>query len=140
MHPATVAAKLSVELLEEWDPITNQDRQDRISNFVCEPETKACGGDDTASNKPDTTERGPQATIHELREIARVELDGIPSPWQLATREDESRFVAVWPPQPFGLKTQSGLIGSRSHDVAVDRLEERLDESWVHGVPAWEFV
>ena len=25
---------VSVELLEEWDPITNQDRQDRITNFV----------------------------------------------------------------------------------------------------------
>jgi hypothetical protein len=25
---------ISVELLEEWDPITNQDRQDRITNLV----------------------------------------------------------------------------------------------------------
>jgi hypothetical protein len=25
---------VSVELLEEWDPFTNQDRQDRIANFV----------------------------------------------------------------------------------------------------------
>ena len=25
---------VSVESLEEWDPITNQDRQDRITNFV----------------------------------------------------------------------------------------------------------
>ena len=25
---------VSVEFLEEWDPITNQDRQDRITNFV----------------------------------------------------------------------------------------------------------
>src|SRR5215831_13917880 len=25
---------VSVEFLEEWDPIANQDRQDRITNFV----------------------------------------------------------------------------------------------------------
>ena len=25
---------VSAELLEEWDPLTNQDRQDRIANFV----------------------------------------------------------------------------------------------------------
>jgi hypothetical protein len=25
---------VSVELLEEWNPITNQDRQDRVTNFV----------------------------------------------------------------------------------------------------------
>jgi len=61
---------VSVEPLEEWEPITNQDRQDRISNFVGEPETKAFGGDHTASNKPDGTECGPQAPIHELRKIA----------------------------------------------------------------------
>ena len=36
---------VSVEFLEEWDPITNQDRQDRITNFVGQPETKAFGGD-----------------------------------------------------------------------------------------------
>ena len=29
-----VEGDVSVELLEEWDPITNQDRQDRIANFV----------------------------------------------------------------------------------------------------------
>jgi hypothetical protein len=59
-----------VELLEKWNPITNQDRQDRIPNFVGQSETKAFGGDGTASNKPDGTERGPQPPIHELREIA----------------------------------------------------------------------
>ncbi len=61
---------VSVELLEEWDPITNQDRQDRIANFVGEPETQAFGRNHTAANKPDGTERGPQELIHELREIA----------------------------------------------------------------------
>src|SRR5258706_6215539 len=61
---------VSVEPLEELDPITNQDRQDRIANFVGQPETKTFGGDYTASNKPDATERRPQAPIHELRKIA----------------------------------------------------------------------
>jgi hypothetical protein len=32
---------ISVELLEEWDSIANQDRQDRITYFVRQPETKA---------------------------------------------------------------------------------------------------
>jgi len=85
-------------------------------------------------------ERGPQAPIHELREIARVELDGIPGTRQLATSQNEGGFVAVRPPEALGLKIQRGLICSRSHDVAVDRLEERFDESRVHGLPACEFV
>jgi len=51
---------VSVELLEERYPIANQDRQDRITNFVGEPETKACAGNYTACNKPDGTERAPQ--------------------------------------------------------------------------------
>ena len=54
-------------------------------------------------------ERGPQAPIDELREIARVELDGIPGPRQLATSEDEGGFVAVRPPEAFSLKIQRGL-------------------------------
>src|SRR5262249_36196752 len=57
-----------------------------------------------------------------------------------ATSEDKGGFVAVRPPQPFGLKTERGLISSRSHDVAVNRLEERFDKAWVQGVPAYEFV
>jgi hypothetical protein len=52
-----------VELLEEWDPITDQDRQDRITNVVRQPETKAFGGDHAASNKPDTAELGPQTPM-----------------------------------------------------------------------------
>jgi len=61
---------ISVELLEEWDSIANQDRQDRITNFVCQPETKTFAADDAAPNKPDGTEGVPQVPIHELREIA----------------------------------------------------------------------
>src|ERR1043166_9786667 len=129
-----------VELLEEWDPITYQDRQDRITNFVGQPETQAFGGDDTAANKPDGTERGPQPPVDELREIARVELDGIAGPRELAPSEHEGGFVAVRPAEPPGLKTQCGFIGSCAHDVAVDRPEKRLDESRLHGVPTREFV
>jgi hypothetical protein len=61
---------VAVELVEEWDSIANQDRQDRINNFVGQSETKAFSGNRTASNKPDASERGPQAPVHELREIA----------------------------------------------------------------------
>ena len=40
---------VSFQLLEESYPIANQDRQDRITNFVGEPETKAFAGSYTAS-------------------------------------------------------------------------------------------
>src|SRR4030095_6952117 len=126
---------VSVELLEERNPIANQDRQDRIANFVGQPETKAFPGNYTPANEPDVTERGTQAPIYELRQIACVELDCIPGSRQFATGEDEHGFVAVRPSQPFGFKTQSGFIGSRPHDIAVDRLKETLDESWVQGRP-----
>ena len=82
----------------------------------------------------------PETAIHQLRKTARVELNGIPGSRQLAAGEDEGGFVAVCPPQPFGLKTQRRLIRSRSHDVAIDRFEERLYESWVQSLPAREFV
>jgi hypothetical protein len=62
------------ELPEEWDPITNQDRQDRIANFVGEPETETFAGHETTSNKPDGLELGPQAPIHELSQFAGVKL------------------------------------------------------------------
>src|SRR5262249_55552365 len=131
---------VTVELLEEWDPITNQDREDRITHFVGESKTKAFAGHYTASNKPDGSECGPQAPVHGLREIARVDLDGIAGPRQLATGEDEGGLVAVRPPQPLGLKSQRSLICSRSHDVAVDGLEERFDGPRLQGVAVYEFV
>src|SRR2546426_2241126 len=62
---------VSVELLEKPYPIANQDRQDGITNFVGQAETKAFAGNCTASNKPDATERGPQVSIHQLRKIVR---------------------------------------------------------------------
>ena len=129
-----------VELIEERNAITNQDRQNRIANFVGQPQTEAFARDRTAPSKPDVTEPGTQVTIYELREIARVELDCGSGPWQLASREDESWFVPVGPPEPFGFESKRGLIGSRSHHIAVDRLEKRLDESWVHRVSACVFV
>ena len=131
---------VSVELLEEGYPIANQNWQDGITNFVGQAETKALAGNDAASNKPDVTECGSQVSIHQLRKIARVELDGTSGSRQIASSEDEGGFVAVRPPKSFGFKTQRGLIGSRPHDVAVDRLEKCLDESWVQVVPAREFV
>src|SRR5262245_14111856 len=74
---------ISVELLEEWDSITNQDRQDRIANFVGQPETKAFAGNCSTSDEPDAPKHGPQAPIHKLRKIPRVELDGIPDSRQI---------------------------------------------------------
>jgi len=59
-----------VQLLEEGDPLANQDRQHRVSQFVREAETKTFGGDRPTSHEPDVPECGPQAVIHELREIA----------------------------------------------------------------------
>ena len=61
---------IPVELLEEGDPITDQDRQDRITNFVGQPETKAFARNYAASNKPDAAKRRPQTPIHELPKVA----------------------------------------------------------------------
>ena len=71
-----VEGDVFVELLEEWDPITNQDRQDRITNFVGKAETKAFARKYPTSNKPDVAERWPQTPIHEMPKIAGAELDG----------------------------------------------------------------
>ena len=59
-----------VEFFKEPYPVANQDRHDRITNFVGQPETKALAGNCATSDKPDGTERAPQAPIHELDEIA----------------------------------------------------------------------
>jgi hypothetical protein len=131
---------VSIEILKESDPIANQDWKDRIANFVGQPPTKAFGGEHTAANKPDITERRAQASIDELRQIAGVKLNAIAGPWQFATGKDENGFVAIRPPESLGFKTKRGLIRSRSHNVAANCLEECLDEFWVHGLPAREFV
>src|SRR5947209_4159478 len=120
---------VSAKVLEERDPVTDQDGQNRVAYFVGYLKAKALRGDRTSSNEPNAVESGAQTPIHELCEIARVELDGVPHPRQRAAREHEGGRVAVRPAQPFGLESQRGLIRSRSHDVAIDRLEERLDES-----------
>src|SRR6266478_6061139 len=95
-HPALVGfdfgqveGDVLVEVLEEGDPIANQNRQNRIPNLVGQPETKAFTADDAPSGEPDAAEPGPQAPIHELREIAGVELDGVPGPRQLTMSENE---------------------------------------------------
>lgn len=101
-------------LPEERDPVANQDRQDRVAHFVDQPETKALGGEGPASDEPDAAERGTQARIHELGEIARAELDVVPGPRQPATSQDEGGRVAVRPAQAPGLETERGLIGSET--------------------------
>ena len=53
-----VEGDVFVELLEEWYPIANQDRQDPITHLVSEAETKAFAGNCTASNKPNVRNAG----------------------------------------------------------------------------------
>ena len=91
---------VSLELLEKRDAITNDDGHNRIPDFIRQLETKAFSGEHAASNEPDGAEGISQAPIHELREIARTELDGISSARQLATGENENRFVAYAHPNP----------------------------------------
>src|SRR5688572_28665138 len=43
-------------------------------------------------------------------------------------------------PNPRASKPSASLVGSRSHDIAVDRLEERLDEYGIRRFSAGEFV
>src|SRR4029079_18162516 len=54
--------------------------------------------------------------------------------------ENEGRLVAVRPAQPLCLEIQRCLICARAHHVAIDRFEKRLDEAWLHGLAACEFV
>ena len=61
---------VSVELLEEGDPIADQNRHDRIANFVGEPKTKTLAGNGAAPDKPNRREPGPEALIDELRKRA----------------------------------------------------------------------
>src|SRR5580765_3810113 len=70
---------VSVEPFEERDPISDQDRQDGIIDFVGQPQAEALAGDRTTADEPDGAKPRPQAPVHEPREIARAELDGVPS-------------------------------------------------------------
>src|SRR5215831_17907423 len=130
---------VSVEPLEERDAIANQDGQDRISNLVSEPETKAFAGEYSPTDDPNAAEPLSQS-IHQLREVPRVELDGVSTARQLAMRQNEGGFVAVRPSETSRLETQRGLVGSGADDVAIDRLEERLGGSWGQRLTIGEFV
>src|SRR5215831_6342436 len=129
-----------VEALKERNALTNHDRHDRIAHLVGESEAQAGGGYVTTTDKPDAAEVRLQSLVHQAPEIARVELDCAPGLSQRAMGEDEGRLVAVRPAQPLRLEIERRLISSRTHDVAVDRLEERLDEFRGHGVPALKGV
>jgi hypothetical protein len=61
---------VALKPFEERGPIANEDRQDRIPNFVNQPEAKTRTTKTCASNNPDGSELGAQSPIHELREIA----------------------------------------------------------------------
>jgi hypothetical protein len=70
--PATLSAPVTVVsgLVSFSVPTTGSYRVSVRSGYEIETGTFTITGDGTASNKPDGTERGPQAPIHELREIA----------------------------------------------------------------------
>ena len=61
--------------VEEPDAIPDQDRKDRVTKLIRQPEPEAFAGDRTASDKPDAAELRPEPSVHELRQVARVELD-----------------------------------------------------------------
>src|SRR5215469_17256188 len=54
--------------------------------------------------------------------------------------ENEGRLVAVRPPHSLRLEIERRLISSRTHNVAIDRHEERRDEFRGHGVPVLKSV
>jgi dihydrofolate reductase len=56
-----------------------------------------------------------------------VEFDAIEGSRQIAVGEYKGGFAAIRP-RGLLLKTQRSFVGSRTHYVAVDRLEEGLDE------------
>ena len=104
------------------------------------PRREAFGANLPAPDNPDASEPGPKAPIHELREIAGVEFHAIARSRKLPTRVNESGFAAIRPAQSSGFKLKRGLVSARSHHVAVDRLEERLDECRVQVLPGREIV
>ena len=67
--------------------------------------TATFAGHSATSHKPDAAERSPQLLIHELCEIACMELDRIAGSGKIATSEDEGRLVAVGPAESLGFKT-----------------------------------
>jgi hypothetical protein len=65
-----VERDVPVEPVEEADPITDQNRQNRVTHLIGKPETQAFRGNDAASGEPDGTKPGPQMFVDELCEIA----------------------------------------------------------------------
>ena len=52
----------------------------------------------------------------------------------------EGAGVLVTPGESVRFEAKGGFVGSRSHHIAVDHLEECLDERGIHGVSACELV
>ena len=50
---AEMEANITVESIEERNALANQDRHDRVPNFVGEAEAKVFAGNRATSNKPD---------------------------------------------------------------------------------------
>src|SRR3954471_24510963 len=64
-HLGQVQRNVLVEPVEEPDPLTDQDRQDLVANFVSQPEAKTFTGNETTPNEPNAVEGRPQPLIHE---------------------------------------------------------------------------
>src|SRR5678816_2422973 len=128
LHLRKVQRDVLVEPLEEWDSITDEDGHDRITNLVGKPKAKAFTGNCATSNEPNTREGWLQSIINQPRKVSRVKLNAIPGPWEFASGEDEGWLFAVGPAEPLGFKLQGRFVGSRSHHVAVDSLQERCNE------------
>src|SRR5690606_41010187 len=65
-----------------------------------------------------------------------AEADVLPCRRQAATGEDESRLVAVCPPEALRFEAQCRLVGARAHHVAVDRLQKLRGELGLKNSPA----
>src|SRR4051812_31300911 len=90
-HVSEMKRDVLVDLVEEWDSVTNKDRHDRIANFIRKPDTKAFRRKCPASNKPDALKRGSQSLIHKLCEVAGIKLDAVSNPRQISMSQDECR-------------------------------------------------
>lgn len=65
-----VEGDVSIERREEWDSVTDRNRQDRITNLVGQAATKALTADHSAADEPDAPERGTETRVNERSEIA----------------------------------------------------------------------
>src|SRR5437762_11692660 len=64
-HIQQVKLDVFVELLEKGDAVTDQNREDRVTDFVGQAEAKAFTRHRAASHKPDAAEGWLEPSIHQ---------------------------------------------------------------------------